>query len=262
MVNGHGRQQPEASQPLWDAATTALQAGASDSEILSVMRLPEPQKSRTKVKLKNLRRQVPLNPQLSKQEALLRLADLRRDELERPIVDATVANANEIKRLFHSANEISNRRSVLKAQLRDINRMINEIDHVGLGVSRRDGLVMRHNQTVAALLNEYDCLSLILNESESVYLRGTKLADRGLMLGGLSVQDARQLGGFKRSDRHIYRSRENLSDPPASEYRFSPTLRDLLHIFDTAQTAIAELRASMDADRQRLMNMPGRTDLP
>ncbi|MBV5246933.1 hypothetical protein KUF57_25735 [Mycolicibacterium sp. PAM1] len=262
MGSSHRHSRPAPSEALWAAAANAVQAGASNAKILTAMRLAEPEKTRARIQLDCLKRQLAPNPALSAQEALLQLTEVRREELERPIVDAVVANAEEIKRLFESSRALSDRRSVLVQELRDVNRMINEIDRVGLGTNRRAAIVVRHNQIVAGLLDLYESLSQILDEAEVVYVRNTALADRGLLLDGASVKETQSLGGVTRSDTRIYRSRQKLTDPPGCEHRFTPTLRELLPIFHAAEEAIAELRESMDADRRRLLNMPGQTDLP
>jgi len=226
------------------------------------MRLAEPEKTRARIRLDNLRRQLAPSPALSAREALSRLSDLRRDELERPIVEAILANTNEIQKLFQSSAAIRARRSSLVNQLREVNRMINEIDRVGLGMSRRVALVVRHNQIVAHIFDEYESLARILDQVETVYVRSTALADRGLLLSGVSVKETLRLGGVTRSDTRVYRSREKLTDPPACEHRFTPTLRQLLPSLQAAQVAVAELRGSIEADQRRLLNVPGQTDLP
>ena len=193
--------------------------------------------------------------------ALSRLADIRRDELERPIVEAAQSNADSIQQYLDNSRPIRERQIVLADRLRDINRKINQIDRVGLGTNQRHKLVVHHDKTVSELLDLYERISTMLDIVESVYIRATAQADRGLALAGVPVKEIKQLGGTRRSDRHIYRSRDKLADSPSSEHRFTPTLRELMSNFRSAEAALAEVRTSIETDRKTLAGDPGTTDI-
>lgn len=261
MARGHSHEQPSCSAAAWDTAVDALRAAGSIPQIVKAMRLAEPEKSRIRNKLKALRPNLTLDPSLSLQDTLSRLAEIRRDELERPIVEAAASNADSIQEFLDRSRPLRDRQNVLAGQLRDINYAINQIDRVGLGTSQRRKLVVRHAEIVSELFEVYERLSTLLNRVESVYIRATAQADRGLTLAGISVKEARKLGGTNRSNRHIYRSREKLADPPSSEHLFTPTLRELMPRFRAAEAAIAELRSSIETDRRSLGNDPGATDI-
>lgn len=261
MAGGHGHEREVPSETVWDAALACLRAGTSIPVVLAAMRLPEPERTRMQIKLKSMRRHTDTDDALSPQETLARLADLRRDELERPVVDAAEANAREIQDLLHSCVAIRNRREFLARQLRDIKRMLNDIERMGLGTPQKSILVARQYKTVAEILDGYESLLQLLDKMETVYVRATNQAGHGLLIGGASVKEAKNLGGFNRTERQVYRSREKFSDPPACEHRFTPTLRELIPSFHAAQAAIAELRASIASDQQRLQYSPGDADL-
>ena len=261
MARSHTHEQPSCSAAAWDAAVDALRAGGSVPQIVKTLRLAEPERTRITSKLNALRRQLVIDPSLSLEAALSRLADIRRDELERPIVDAAESNANSIQQYINNSRPIYERRNVLANQLRDINRTINQIDRVGLGTYQRHKLVIHHDKTVSELLDLYERLATMVDNLESVYVRATAQADRGLALAGIPVKEIKHLGGTRRSDRHIYRSRDRLADPPSSEHRFTPTLRELMSNFQAAEAAIAEVRSSIETDRKALAREPGATDI-
>lgn len=261
MARSHTHEQPSCSAAAWDTAVDALRASGSIPQIVMTMRLAEPERTRIINKLKALRPNLVLDPSLSLQDTLSRLAEIRRDELERPIVDATESNADSIQEFLDRFRPVHDRQVVLADQLRHINYTINQIDRVGLGTGQRRKLVVRHDETVSELIEVYERICTLLNGVESVYIRATAQADRGLTLAGVSVKEARNLGGTHRSNRHIYRSREKLADPPSSEHIFTPTLRELMPRFKAAEVAIAEMRASIESDRRSLNNDPGATDV-
>ena len=261
MARSHTHEQPSCSAEAWKAAVDALRAGGSVPQIVKTLRLAEPERTRITRKLNALRRQLVLDPSLSPEAALSRLADIRRDEFERPIVDAAESNADSIQEFLDRFRPVRDRQAVLADQLRDINYTINQIDRVGLGTGQRRKLVVRHDKTVSELFEVYERISILLTGVESVYIRATTQADRGLTLAGISVKETRRLGGTQRSNRHVYRSRENLADPPSSEHIFTPTLRELMPRYEAAEVAIAELRASIESDRRSLNNDPGATDV-
>lgn len=256
----HGK--PDVTQECWKAALDCLRAGASKPQVADALR-PSGLDARARVigRLKAVKTTISDEPGLSPDEHLAELRRLRCAELELPIVQAADQNARRRSALLNELRVQVARRQALAAKLGEVNVRLRQVERAGIG--KRKLIVAEHNSLVQSLRGTYCVLLSTLKRIELLNKADTNLCDRGLLRSGNTVKHVLELGGAPRSTSTLHRIYRNDKSERRVEwdFRFSPTLLELLPVLRAGHEALVELRASINSDLQVLEKKPGHTDI-
>ncbi|WP_156765439.1 hypothetical protein [Mycobacterium sp. 1245852.3] len=253
--------QADVSSQCWEAAVECFRAGAPLQQVLDALCLSNEGRARTAPRLRQLRLATQIDPAFEASEQITELKRIRCSELEAPIVQATDRIGRKMQTYLDQLVTLKDRRMALAADLRSVNRNIREIERVSIG--NRSRLIAQHDQLVAEIGSIYDEMVAILANFTAIYVDGTHLCDRGLLRTGLTVRQVLHLGGATRSQRTVYRAQKyaGSSKPTDFDFKFSPTLSELLSKLRACHEAMSELRRSIDTDRATLRRKAGHTDI-
>lgn len=253
--------QADVTSECWAAAAECFRAGAPLQQVLDALCLNNEGRARTAPRLRQLRSSTEVDPTLDLIEQLIELKRIRCSELEAPIAKATDRVGRKMQTYLDQLVPLKDRRMVLAAELRSVNGNIREIERAGIG--NRSRFIAQHDQLVAEIGSIYDEMVSILGNFPAIFVDGTHLCDRGLLRTGLTVRQVIELGGVARSQSTVYRvyRHETPSKQTDFDFKFSPTLLELLPKFRACHEAMSELRRSIDADRKTLRQRAGFTDI-
>lgn len=256
----HGN--PDVTQECWKAALDCLRAGASKPQVAEALR-PSSLDARARIvgRLKAVKTAIADEPDPSADDQLAELRRIRCAELELPIVQAADQNARKRSALLNELRDHVARCQALAAKLREVNVRLRQVERAGIGNTKL--IVAEHNSLVQSLRSTYCAQLSTLKRIELLNKADTNLCDRGLLRSGNTVKHVLELGGAPRSTSTLHRIyRHDKSKRLVEwEFRFSPTLLELLPLLRAGHETLVELRASINSDLQVLEKKPGHTDI-
>lgn len=261
MRTGQVPGKPDVSTACWAAALECLRAGAPTPQVVAALRVAGPARAQMAIRLKTAKTTITIDPNLSAQQQLSELREVRRAELEDPIVEAADRYARQMSALLGELRPLEAQRQTLAADLRVLNQKIRLVERAGIGDRTR--LVAQHDSLKFSLRDLSTAMLATVNRFESIHVDFTTLCDRGLLRSGHTVKSILELGGVPRGQSTVYRVHQKEKSPRPSdwEFYFSPTLLEVLPRLKAGQEALVEFRASIAADLVRLARQPGQTDI-
>jgi len=248
MRSGQVPGKPDVSAACWAAALQCLRAGAPTPQIVAALRVAGPARAQMAIRLKTAKTTITVDPKLAAEQQLTELREIRRAELEDPIVEAADNYARQLSALLGELRPVEAQRRTLAADLRVLNQKIRLIERAGIGDT--NCLVAQHFSLTSRLRDLSTAVLATVNRFESIHVEFTTLCDRGLLRSGHTVKSVLELGGVPRGQSTVYRVHQNEKSPRPSdwEFQFSPTLLEVLPRLKAGQEALVEFRTSIAAD--------------